>query len=1069
MTSWIVRIYEAMRRHRVLALLSAVLLTAVLALSLARQTYKEDISDFLPLTDKYSKALRVYQDIAGADRIIVLFMQKGGEEADPDALMAAIDDFVQTLQERDEAHVVGDVIDRIDMAAFTEVAEWTYAHVPYFLTDEDYARFDTLLTTPAFIPEQLARDKQMLMFPVSGLLSDNVQRDPLNWFTPVVAQLQGGQAAVNYENYEGYIFSPDMQRAFVMISSPYGASETERNAELVDFIGDCADAVMQSSPAIDIHVTGGPVIAVGNARQIKADSLLSVGIAVVLIVTLLLLVFRRWWHLMLIVLSIAWGWLFAMGALALIHDSISVIVIGISSVILGIAVNYPLHLIAHLQHTPDIRSALKEIVMPLVVGNITTVGAFLALVPLQSTALRDLGLFSALLLIGTILFVLLYLPHLVRENDELRITNDELREPDSSFFILHSSFLKKLPSLHFGDFSLEDKRWLVLLVVVLTFVFGYYSLQTSFDPNISHINYMTAEQKADMAYFQEVMAQNTTLRKVYVVSPDSTMDGALDHSRQRQPALRQLQAQGLVAQLQGCSRFLTSTAEQARRLQAWEAFTRRHAPAIEAAVRQAAAAEGFADDSFDAFFALLHTSFEPQPLSFFHPLASTVFASNLVADSAAREFQVVDVLETEDSLLQRVIDEVERADTTGYAFDIGGMNSLIATRLSDDFNYIGWACGLIVFFFLWLSLGSFELAALSFLPMAVSWLWILGIMALFGIQFNVVNVILATFIFGQGDDYTIFMTEGCQYEYTYGKKMLASYKNSILISAFIMFIGIGSLILARHPALHSLAEVTIVGMFSVVLMACLFPPLIYRWLIYKDGRLRRRPLTLRNLIHHSSFFILHSSFVIRHSSFFTLHSSFFTLHSSFLTRHSSFDSDPVAIVRDRYRYRTQDVLQPVRRRLRQTRNYAACMDSTALREAHTCIVWNCHEGELPQLLALAAPHLRVYAVAESDEMCTIARHAAEGIENITVLTKQEFKTYVMDNKEKIRNLLEEVLPLVDFDSDFLFSELDSLGITTILMTLADAYGIKLEAADATPKNLKTLDSIVAMVEEKLKH
>ena len=1041
MTSWIVRIYEAMRRHRVLALLSAVLLTAVLALSLARQTYKEDISDFLPLTDKYSKALRVYQDIAGADRIIVLFMQKGGEEADPDALTAAIDDFVQTLQERDEAHVVGDVIDRIDMAAFAEVAEWTYAHVPYFLTDEDYARFDSLLSTPAFIPDQLARDKQMLMFPVSGLLSDNVQRDPLNWFTPVVAQLQGGQAAVNYENYEGYIFSPDMQRAFVMISSPYGASETERNAALVDFIGDCADAVMQSSPAIDIHVTGGPVIAVGNARQIKADSLLSVGIAVVLIVTLLLLVFRRWWHLMLIVLSIAWGWLFAMGALALIHDSISVIVIGISSVILGIAVNYPLHLIAHLQHTPDIRSALKEIVMPLVVGNITTVGAFLALVPLQSTALRDLGLFSALLLIGTILFVLLYLPHLVRQNDELR-------EPDSSFFILHSSFftrhssfLKKLPSFHFGDFSLEDKRWLVLLVVVLTFVFGYYSLQTSFDPNISHINYMTAEQKADMAYFQEVMAQNTTLRKVYVVSPDSIMDGALDHSRQRQPALHQLQAQGLVAQLQSCSRFLTSTAEQARRLQAWEAFTRRHAPAIEAAVRQAAAAEGFADDSFDSFFALLHTSFEPQPLSFFHPLASTVFASNLVADSAAREFQVVDVLETEDSLLQRVIDEVERADTTGYAFDIGGMNSLIATRLSDDFNYIGWACGLIVFFFLWLSLGSFELAALSFLPMAVSWLWILGIMALFGIQFNVVNVILATFIFGQGDDYTIFMTEGCQYEYTYGKKMLSSYKNSILISAFIMFIGIGSLILARHPALHSLAEVTIVGMFSVVLMACLFPPLIYRWLIYKDGRLRRRPLTLRNLIRHSSFF----------------------------TRHSSFDSDPVAIVRDRYRYRTQDVLQPVRRRLRQTKNYAACMDSTALREAHTCIVWNCHEGELPQLLALAAPHLRVYAVAESDEMCTVARLAAEGIENITVLTKQEFKTYVMDNKEKIRSLLEEVLPLVDFDSDFLFSELDSLGVTTILMTLADAYGIKLEAADATPKNLKTLDSIVAMVEEKLKH
>ena len=57
--------------------------------------------------------------------------------------------------------------------------------------------------------------------------------------------------------------------------------------------------------------------------------------------------------------------------------------------------------------------------------------------------------------------------------------------------------------------------------------------------------------------------------------------------------------------------------------------------------------------------------------------------------------------------------------------------------------------------------------------------------------------------------------------------------------------------------------------------------------------------------------------------------------------------------------------------------------------------------------------------------------------------------------------------MVDFDSDFLFSELNSLDVTTILMSLADKYGIKLEAIDATPKNLKTLDSIVSMVERKL--
>lgn len=70
-------------------------------------------------------------------------------------------------------------------------------------------------------------------------------------------------------------------------------------------------------------------------------------------------------------------------------------------------------------------------------------------------------------------------------------------------------------------------------------------------------------------------------------------------------------------------------------------------------------------------------------------------------------------------------------------------------------------------------------------------------------------------------------------------------------------------------------------------------------------------------------------------------------------------------------------------------------------------------------------------------------------------------------KDEIKTLLEDILPLVNFDSDFLFSELDSLGITAILMTLSQKYNIVLEVEDATPKNLRDLDSIVAMVERKV--
>ena len=70
-------------------------------------------------------------------------------------------------------------------------------------------------------------------------------------------------------------------------------------------------------------------------------------------------------------------------------------------------------------------------------------------------------------------------------------------------------------------------------------------------------------------------------------------------------------------------------------------------------------------------------------------------------------------------------------------------------------------------------------------------------------------------------------------------------------------------------------------------------------------------------------------------------------------------------------------------------------------------------------------------------------------------------------KEKIRILLEDQLPLVDLDSETLYQELDSLGVTTILMTLSDEFGILLDSRDATPKNLRNLDSLVALVERKL--
>lgn len=828
MTKLVVQLYDYLGKHRSMCFLGLTMTTLLLFFQVMQLGYKEDISDFLPLDKNNQNALKVYQDISGANRLFAIIQYKDSTKTDPDILTEAINFLADNIQRNDSKHFISDLITQVDMETMTEVSDFLYGNMPYFLTEKDYQHLDSILLDSAFIGNQLSLDKQMLMFPSGGLLASNIQRDPLNLFTPTIAQLQNKTVGINYEMYEGYIFSPDMKKAIVMMSSPFGASETEKNTELLQMLNKSKQETIGNYPEIDIHIIGGPSIAVGNATQIKTDSIISVSISVILILILLFYCFRSYRNLLLIVLSIGWGWLFAMAGLALVHDSISVIVVGISSVILGIAVNYPLHLIAHLSHTPNIRVALKEIIMPLVVGNITTVGAFLSLVPLESVALRDLGLFCSFLLIGTIVFVMIFLPHLVKI----------------------STSIKEVSILgNFSNVSLEKKPWVIIVVSILTIIFGYFSTKTSFDSNMSHINYMTDEQKADMNYFQNLVTQDVNSKTIYLVSSDTLLDKALDKHMALEKQLNTLKGKNEINGYNGCYQFLPSKEEQKLRLQRWNEFINQHRDYLASSIKIESQKNGFSLDSFDDFFTILDNTYEVKDNEYFGLLRKSLFSSNISIDSLHQEYNAIYSIAVNKDKVKTIEEVLNSSFADGnYCFDVEGMNSAIATNLSNDFNYIGWACGLIVFFFLWFSFGSIELAMSSFLPMAISWLWILGIMAIYNVQFNIVNVILATFIFGQGDDYTIFITEGSCYEYAYRKKMLASYKNSIIISALIMFIGIGTLIIARHPALHSLAEVTIIGMFSVVLMAYLFPPLIFNWLVMKGVKYRVRPLSLKNLL-----------------------------------------------------------------------------------------------------------------------------------------------------------------------------------------------------------------------------
>ena len=656
----LLHIYDWLQNHRkwLVGCVVAVLVPLiVLAVTLR---YNEDIFDFLPATEEEKQALNELQAQQSAARLVLVIE---GEEEDLRY------DAQDAIEER--LAMSGYQLEEFDLS---DLSNYQLSIVNYQLS---------IIPSPEAIRATLERDKAILNTPGGSSLAPLIQQDPF----------------IDLSTFHSPLSTT--QRNYAYVESPYGATETKRNAALVDSLQAIAEEVAKVYPNLHIRWTGAPVISVGNAQRIKTDTMLCISLSLVLIIGLLTYAFPRKRDIFLILLAVSFGWLVGMAVLRIVTPSVSAIVLGIGSVLIGIAVNYPLHLLVHQRYTTSVRQTLEEVLSPLVIGNITTVGAFLALIPLQATAMRHLGFFAASMLIGTILFCIFILPHLMSAEPT----------PIREIKMVHGKCL--------------NRKWFVQpSIILLTLLLGGYLLVngkwtngTWFDSDMRHINYMTAEQREDMSAFN--------LNEPTVNCQLSTINSQ--------------EVETLIATLQ-----------------------------------QEAEEVGFKPEAFEPFYTRLRQS-----------------ASN-----------------------EQIVNNQM-------------VNSLVS-RLSAEFDYLGLVCSIIVFAFLWISFRRFGLALIAFIPMALSWVWILAIMQLFGLQFNIVNIILATFIFGQGDDYTIFIVEGLLYEYRTGKPILPQYRQSILLSALIMLVGIGILVFAVHPAMHSLGLIALIGMSIVLLMAVTVPPLLFR-------------------------------------------------------------------------------------------------------------------------------------------------------------------------------------------------------------------------------------------------
>ena len=433
MNKFFLNIYDYLSKHKAFSIALLLVVTALCVFSALRLDYKENIADFLPTDPEKERYTSVYNDLGNQGQITVIFSadttQLAGDEA-IDAIMEAMDAFESHWQECDTAQIVSDLQCRVDGSQVFDAIDFIRENQALFLTEADYQRMDSLLAAPEHVATSMANIKRMLSMPTAGFVVDGIKADPLNLYSPALQRLNALNPTQNYRLEDEYLFNESGDKGFAFFSSPFSGSDTQGNAKIVDLIDKVTELTESEHPEVKISAVGAPTIAVTNARQIKHDSYLSIALALVLIFGILMFTMARKRNLLWLGIAILFGWIFALAVIALFKSSISIIVVGIGSVIVGIAVNYPLHYLDHIKQEPNKREALKDVIQPLVIGNITTVAAFACLVFVKAEAMRDLGLFGALTLVGTILFVMVFLPlFAVVPKKTKRLFVDDVKKP----------------------------------------------------------------------------------------------------------------------------------------------------------------------------------------------------------------------------------------------------------------------------------------------------------------------------------------------------------------------------------------------------------------------------------------------------------------------------------------------------------------------------------------------------------------------------------------------------------------------------------------------------------------
>jgi predicted exporter len=153
-------------------------------------------------------------------------------------------------------------------------------------------------------------------------------------------------------------------------------------------------ASLDSPEHLEVDLTGVGAFGVELQRTIRAEATWRSAAATLMLLLVLAAAYRRPRQLLLAGIPLGMGLLCGLAVVALVFEEVHGITLAFGFTLLGIAIDYPLHLFSHARAEPA-GSAIRHIWPTMRIGALSTLLAYLAIMLAGSRGLAQLGLFTA--------------------------------------------------------------------------------------------------------------------------------------------------------------------------------------------------------------------------------------------------------------------------------------------------------------------------------------------------------------------------------------------------------------------------------------------------------------------------------------------------------------------------------------------------------------------------------------------------------------------------------------------------------------------------------------------------